>query len=596
MNIKKALLLGIIPTSFIGSAFFTNIKADEQTVSSSDYTVTIPSETTISRTENTGTLNFNGTLNPYKKLDVAITSKNDYKLVNGSDSFSYTLDKDSFSYSTVLDSTSFNETLNLEADSNTEKKFSGKYTDQLTFTFTDTTRNFLDINGWLDGAEFDDEDMSEIASCDIYINGVQVADDVSDWWKEYDAGTTYEIKDIKVKSDEYAYTGLQSGTLSGIVSGRTNVNLNFVTTKVITLDANGGQFSDGTSTQTVRVAPNSEYGTLPEPTQDGYSFNGWYIKGTETLITSSSVLGTENVTLEAKWSAKYVFLQTGKEFNANIPSTATSVVFTDEIAPSTASITDVSANSDSSVVAWLGIGEDDTTTWYVSSQTDGQVIKFNENCFNMFFNKTNLTSISFGNYIDTSNVTNMGGMFDNCYGMETLDLSSFDTSNVTYMGYMFNYCSRLTSLNVSNFDTSKVTSMIMMFNGCSRLTSLDLSSFDTTNVKTIDGILELCKNLTTVFVRSEADKTRLSNLNGTPSTITFVVKSSDESSDDENVAIASLNTDTENEVNDVSNTKEVSTCDSDTKTTESEEQTDEETVNTEDSLESETLSQSNLGN
>ena len=568
MNIKKALLLGIIPTSFIGSAFFTNIKADEQTVSSSDYTVTIPSETTISRTENTGTLNFNGTLNPYKKLDVAITSKNDYKLVNGSDSFSYTLDKDSFSYSTVLDSTSFNETLNLEADSNTEKKFSGKYTDQLTFTFTDTTRNFLDINGWLDGAEFDDGDMSEIASCDIYINGVQVADDVSEWWKEYDAGTTYEIKDIKVRSDEYAYTGLQSGTLSGTVSGRTNVNLNFVTTKVVTLDSNGGQFTDGTSTQTVRVAPNSEYGTLPEPTQDGYSFNGWYIKGTDTKVTSSSVLGTENVTLEAKWSAKYVFLQTGKEFNANIPSTATRVVFTDEVAPSTASITDVSANSDSSVVAWLGTDTDDTTTWYVSSQTDGQVIKFNENCSNMFSNKTNLTSISFGNYIDTSNVTNMGSMFNYCGGLKTLDLSSFDTSNVT--------------------------SMIMMFNGCSRLTSLDLSSFDTTNVKTIDGILELCKNLTTVFVRSEADKTRLSNLNGTPSTITFVVKSSDEASDDENVAIASLNTDTENEVNDVSNTKEVSTCDSDTKTTESEEQTDEETVNTEDSLESETLSQSDL--
>ncbi len=569
MNIKKALLLGIIPTSFIGSAFFTNIKADEQTVSSSDYTVTIPSETTISKTENTGTLNFNGTLNPYKKLDVAITSKNDYKLVNGSDSFSYTLDKDSFSYSTVLDATSFDATLNLKADSSTKKKFSGKYTDQLTFTFTDTTRNFLDINGWLDGAEFDDGDMSEIATCDIYINGVQVADDVSDWWKEYDAGTTYEIKDIKVKSDEYAYTGLQSGTLTGTVSGRTNVNLNFVTTKVVTLDANGGQFTDGTSTQTVRVAPNSEYGTLPEPTQDGYSFNGWYIKGTDTKINSSSVLGTENVTLEAKWS-KIVLLQSGTAFNANIPNTATSVVFTDEVAPSTASITDVSASSNSSVVAWLGVGEDDTTTWYVSSQTDGQVIIFNEDCSKMFSSKSSLTSITFGDYIDTSNVTNMSDMFAYCKSITSLDLSNFDTSKVTDMSDMFAYCTSITSLDLSNFDTSKVTDMRYMFYQCYKLT--------------------------TVYVRTDSDKTKLSGASNTPSTITFVVKSSDEASNDENVAIASLNTDADDELNDTSNTKEVSSSDSESEATESKEQTDEETVNTEDSSESETLSQSDLGN
>ena len=164
------------------------------------------------------------------------------------------------------------------------------------------------------------------------------------------------------------------------------------------------------------------------------------------------------------------------------------------------------------------------------------------------------------------------------------------------MDDMFSLCSKLTSLDVSNFDTSKVTSMGYMFYGCSSLTTLDVSSFDTSNVTFMNYMFEQCRLLKTVYVRTDLDKQKLSGASNIPSTITFVVKSSDEASDDENVAIASLNTDTEDELKDTSNTKEVSTCDSDTKTTESEEQTDEETVNTEDSLESETLSQSDLGN
>ena len=41
---------------------------------------------------------------------------------------------------------------------------------------------------------------------------------------------------------------------------------------------------------------------------------------------------------------------------------------------------------------------------------------------------------------NTSNVTNMGSMFEYCFGYSktfNLDLSSWDTSKVTNMGYMF---------------------------------------------------------------------------------------------------------------------------------------------------------------
>ena len=81
----------------------------------------------------------------------------------------------------------------------------------------------------------------------------------------------------------------------------------------------------------------------------------------------------------------------------------------------------------------------------------------------------------------------MGGMFWNCHGLTSLDLSNFDTSNVTVMDQMFGDCISLTSLDVSNFDTSKVTDMRYMFENCSKLTEITVSNkwliSSSTNIK-----------------------------------------------------------------------------------------------------------------
>ena len=93
------------------------------------------------------------------------------------------------------------------------------------------------------------------------------------------------------------------------------------------------------------------------------------------------------------------------------------------------------------------------------------------------------------NVFDTSAVTNMSHMFEECKKLETLDLYSFDTSNVTDMSYMFkvssiNHDAALNSINVTSFNTSKVTNMAWMFSGIgsSTMYDLDFSSFDTSKV------------------------------------------------------------------------------------------------------------------
>ena len=96
---------------------------------------------------------------------------------------------------------------------------------------------------------------------------------------------------------------------------------------------------------------------------------------------------------------------------------------------------------------------------------------------------TTLTTIEGLEYVDTSQVTNMMGMFAYCTFLTNLDLSSFDTSQVTDMSYMFSGCSGLTNLDLSSFDTSQVTDMTRMFDSCSSLTSLDLRNAIFTSTK-----------------------------------------------------------------------------------------------------------------
>ena len=105
-----------------------------------------------------------------------------------------------------------------------------------------------------------------------------------------------------------------------------------------------------------------------------------------------------------------------------------------------------------------------------------------------------ITDVSFKGS-NTSNVTNMRSMFNECSKLTLLDLSSFDTSKVTDMEYMFNYCSSLTSLNLSSFNTSKVTDMESMFGGCTKLKSLDVSNFNTSNVTSMRDMFSECNNL-----------------------------------------------------------------------------------------------------
>jgi len=176
----------------------------------------------------------------------------------------------------------------------------------------------------------------------------------------------------------------------------------------------------------------------------------------------------------------------------------------------------------------------------------------NQNCKLLFNGLNKCKNINFVNF-DTSNVTNMFGMFQSMDALETLDISCFDGSNVEDMSYMFsglnvknlvlpaqnfapkakstrymfqnfNFKGQLTSWNfLANLDTTSVENMSYMFTkACAKenekidftkfpkfttanvtnmkgmfydaqgITDIDITSFDTTKVTDMSEMFNMC--------------------------------------------------------------------------------------------------------
>lgn len=117
----------------------------------------------------------------------------------------------------------------------------------------------------------------------------------------------------------------------------------------------------------------------------------------------------------------------------------------------------------------------------------------------MFWNCDYLTELDV-RYFNTEKVTEMTSMFRELISIKTLNLSNFNTEKVTRMARMFERCVSLTNLNISSFRTDSLIDMEYMFSGCKELTKIDISHFNVDKVTKIEGLFSSCNELKEVVL------------------------------------------------------------------------------------------------
>lgn len=102
-----------------------------------------------------------------------------------------------------------------------------------------------------------------------------------------------------------------------------------------------------------------------------------------------------------------------------------------------------------------------------------------------------LTSVDLSDW-NTSITTTMSNFFDSCYSLVAVDLSMWDVSKVTNMRSMFNYCLGLVSLDLHGWDVSKAENMDALFGNTQMLQKLDISGWSPSAVTNINNLFTNC--------------------------------------------------------------------------------------------------------
>ncbi len=151
----------------------------------------------------------------------------------------------------------------------------------------DAPTYYLDINGELDGTW--QGNLDGLGSCDVYVNGTCVGDDITDFWTQYPAGTKWEIRDIKTASGK-KYRGITPGLSGTIGSSTASVVLQYTSGSTLSIDPNGGTYKGSSGVTTVNNLSPGTTITVDSPTRPGYKFGG-YEKSNESYQSYASNTG-----------------------------------------------------------------------------------------------------------------------------------------------------------------------------------------------------------------------------------------------------------------------------------------------------------------
>ena len=272
----------------------------------------------------------------------------------------------------------------------------------------------------------------------------------------------------------------------------------------------GGMFWNSSNLRTIYVG--NSWGTAAVTNSANMFYNCTNLMGGQgTTYNASNPIDKTYAHIDGGPSNPGYFTAAGTEAYACYTPSNTTLTFYYDTQRSSRPGTTYDLNTGNNNPGWLTDGTNANVTKVVfdSSFVSARPMT----TYSWFYNMSNLQTITGINYLNTSEVANMGDMFYGCYKLTSLDLIHFNTSKVTNMGFMFFGCYQLTSLDLTHFNTSKVTDMGYMFRNCSSLTSLDLSSFNTSQVTRMSSMFSGNSDLQIIYVSNKWSTAAVTNSN-----------------------------------------------------------------------------------
>ena len=123
------------------------------------------------------------------------------------------------------------------------------------------------------------------------------------------------------------------------------------------------------------------------------------------------------------------------------------------------------------------------------------------------FNQTDIEEVDLSGFM-TCSVMTMASMFYGCKNLKRIDMTSdlIDTQNVTDFSGMFNQCSALERADLKSLKSCTGTSTYAMFNACSALRFALFNDFDMSNVANCDLMFTYCESLEIIQGLTNIDK------------------------------------------------------------------------------------------
>ena len=272
----------------------------------------------------------------------------------------------------------------------------------------------------------------------------------------------------------YAINGAYSESNSKRISasgGSVTFTVSTTGTYKIRLDNDCGQtilikefYITNEFTTSKNVAYDSAYGTLPTPTRENYTFEGWFTAASGgTQITSDTIVKiTSTQTLYAHWTLNKSYLLTGSKWqqalidaNSNYTQANIANITFTNTKPTSGTVVSVGATSADGTTAYVEGTRyiSDVKAYVTSSSTSGK------------YNVTFYSPVTIYAPINSSDLFSNSSTSSRLTSLTSITFNNFNTSNVTNMSSMFYYCSGLTSLNLSTFNMSATTNVSNMLTG-----------------------------------------------------------------------------------------------------------------------------------